>query len=83
MSLEMQKPNGRWLEKWNNKTEYFYQDWNEARFSLVEDAGFLKLTVDISEDHFRKFQIGHGSEATEFDVPLQVSWKDGSETVLA
>jgi hypothetical protein len=50
---------------------------------ISQSGNFYKIVVDISEADFRKFQADYRSESNSFNVPVKISWRDGSDVELA
>jgi hypothetical protein len=82
MCLEMQKSNGKWVEMWNNKNDYYWNEHNDNRFRIEQVGGFYELVVEVSAKEYRKFQVDHRDSQAAYDVPVKISWKDGGDNEL-
>jgi hypothetical protein len=50
---------------------------------ISQNGNFYTLDVNIGEADFRKFQADYRSESNSFNVPVKISWRDGSDVELA
>jgi hypothetical protein len=85
MTLEMQRPNGSWVELWSDQHEYYMTENNEdINLRVVKNGDFKTLELEVTpEDFERKVQVTQASKAQEFEYPVAIKYKSGSGAILA